>query len=264
MKVKNINKFKERLVEILFKLIIKLENIGDSDMLNNGEKTFIDDMIRLYEGKNFTVFDVGANVGEYSERILRDPKFSSYQVHIFEPQEKCFEELMNKFSAKRQVFLNHFGVSDQEEGLDIYSDREKSGLASLYKRNLGFYGLELSKIEKIQLKRLDWYVESKNIKRINLLKLDVEGHELKVLEGLGKYLSKDFIDFIQFEYGGANLDSRTSLLDFYSLLQKCGFKLCKIMKGYLEEREYNPRFENFVYQNWVAVSEDIYKSLHTK
>ncbi|PIY58809.1 MAG: methyltransferase FkbM, partial [Candidatus Yonathbacteria bacterium CG_4_10_14_0_8_um_filter_43_17] len=85
-------------------------------------------------------------------------------------------------------------------------------------------------------------------------KIDVEGHELSTLSGFGKYLNADFIDFIQFEYGGANLDSHTNLLDFYNLLTPIGFKIAKVMSQSLELREYSPRMDNFVYSNYVAIS----------
>ena len=92
---------------------------------------------------------------------------------------------------------------------------------------------------------------------INFIKIDVEGHEVKVLEGLGNYLNKEFIDFIQFEYGGCNLDSKTSLMEIYNLLTNKGFKIAKILQKGLYLRNYNPDLENYVYSNYVAVSRKI-------
>lgn len=146
-------------------------------------------------------------------------------------------------------------MSQQGEIATIYKNEDKSALTSLYKRNLDFYKMKMNLEEKIELKRADGYIQSKNIKHINLLKIDIEGHELSALAGFGSYLTSDFIDLIQFEYGGANLDSHTSLLDFYNLLLPLGFKIAKIMPNYLELREYNPRFDNFVYANYVAISD---------
>ena len=112
-------------------------------------------------------------------------------------------------------------------------------------------------MEKIELNTAAYYIEKNSIEHIDLLKIDVEGHEIKSLMGFGKYLNSNFIDYIQFEYGGANLDSHTNLLDFYDLLLPAGFKITKIMNGYLELRDYNPRFDNFVYCNYIAVSKNI-------
>jgi hypothetical protein len=50
------------------------------------------------------------------------------------------------------------------------------------------------------------------------LKIDVEGHELNVLKGAAELLSSRRINFIQFEFGEADIDSRTYLRDFFDLL----------------------------------------------
>jgi hypothetical protein len=80
---------------------------------------------------------------------------------------------------------------------------------------------------------------------------------LAVLEGLGSYLRGDFIDFVQFEYGGTNLDSHTRLMDFYLLFEQSGFKVAKIMPKGLDIRPYNPWMDNFQYANFVAISTKI-------
>lgn len=80
-------------------------------------------------------------------------------------------------------------------------------------------------------------------------------HEVSSFRGLGEFLNAKFINAIQFEYGGANLDSHTSLMEISSLLTNAGFDLYKIMPNYLEKRTYEPRMENFQYANYVALSE---------
>jgi hypothetical protein len=64
------------------------------------------------------------------------------------------------------------------------------------------------------------------------------------------------IKVIQFEYGGANLDSKTSLLDLYKLLESAGYMVCKVMRHHLELRPYNPTMENFQYSNYIALSKE--------
>jgi hypothetical protein len=126
---------------------------------------------------------------------------------------------------------------------------------------LDTYNLELNQSEEIKLKRLDVYINEKNINHINFLKIDIEGHELKAFEGFGDYLSGDFIDFIQFEYGGANLDSHSSLMDIYKLLESKDFEIAKIMPYGLELRKYQPFMDNFQYSNYIAISKRIVKNI---
>ncbi len=115
--------------------------------------------------------------------------------------------------------------------------------------------------ESIRLIRLDQYIEEHRIDRIDFMKIDIEGHELKAFEGMGKFLRPDFIHAIQFEYGGADLDSRTNLRDFYRLFEPKGFVICKIMKHGIEQRPYRTYMDNFQYANYLALNPELCASL---
>ncbi len=261
MKIKHQNILKEKIIVKLLGLVYRLDNSGSPIFEKNGEAEFLHQFRDGTVTKNPVIFDVGANVGEYSEIIVDLFSDAGYSLHVFEPQKDCLPDLQKKFSENKKIVVNNFGLSDTEETAVIYKDEGKSVLGSLFKRNLEFHNKELNIQENIELKKADAYIESKNISHIHLLKIDVEGNEIKTLNGFGKYLNSGFIDFIQFEYGGTNLDSHTNLMDFYTLLEKKGFKICKVMKKNLEYRTYNPRFDNFVYQNYVAVSNTIFDTL---
>jgi hypothetical protein len=152
------------------------------------------------------------------------------------------------------VHLNKKGHTDTEKICHIYYDKEQSGLSSLYKRDLNGYNIELSKSEEIETICALNYIEREQIPHIDYLKIDIECHELKAFEGFGKYFSSDFIDFIQFEYGGCNLDSHTSLMELYAFLEGKRFKVGKVFPRGLEVRSYNQYMENFSYANYVAIS----------
>lgn len=259
MKIKK-NKFREKLIGKILGLTYRLDNSANGIYEKNGEGDFINQFVNQSKKLSPIIFDVGANIGEYSEMLVDKLEGSEYTIHLFEPQKSCNDDLKQKFSHNSKVIQNNFGLSDKEGVVTIYKNSEKSALTSLYKRNLEFYDLKMNIEEEITLKRADQYIKSNNISHINLLKVDVEGHELDAFAGFGEYLNSDFIDFIQFEYGGANLDSHTTLMDFYELLNSKGFKICKILPNHLEYREYNPRFENFIYQNYVAVSSKMFDS----
>lgn len=140
-------------------------------------------------------------------------------------------------------------------GGEIYYDVKGSELASMYQRNLNMCDNKLNIKEEIKTERLDKYIEQSEIKHIDFMKVDVEGHEMVVFEGMGRYLNSDFVNYIQFEYGGANLDSMTSLMNFYKLFESKGFRLAKVVPGGLQIRVYESFLENFEYSNYVAISE---------
>ena len=246
---------RKKLRSICFTIFNRLENNNNADFHSNGEQRFLSDFFSTFR-KDVILFDIGANVGEYSEILIEEcKKFNiNYFLHVFEPTKSCYEILEKKFNCNKNVFLNNVGVSEFQATTKIYYDVENSGFASLYKRDLDFLNVNIVKEETISLICLEEYFSARKIPRIDFLKLDIEGHELFALKGMGKFLNADFIKAIQFEYGGANIDSRTFLLDLFRLLESKGFKVGKVLNNRIEFRNYNSWMENFQYANYIAVN----------
>lgn len=243
-----------------YKLFSYLENNGDCNFAKNGEAYFLDSLFHQFSAQasiERVMFDIGANIGEYSELLLQKAKKKSVttNIHAFEPTNSCYEIISRKIGTK--IKINKFGVSEVAGSSQIYYDKEMSGLGSLYQRDLSDSGMVLDCSEKIELRRLDTYIDEQNISHIHFVKIDIEGHELSGLKSFGDYLSGDFIDYIQFEYGGTYMDSHTTLRDIYRLLSQKGFKIGKILRTGVEIREYLPFMENMNYANFVAISEKI-------
>lgn len=264
MDIKNQLYFNRKLRNLLWVLFNRIENNNNGNFNSNGEKCFINSFFRKNVNSDLTLFDIGANIGSYTEMLLNlSAKHNiNASVHVFEPTSGCFEVLEKKFLNKKQVSLNNLAVSDSEGKADIYFDQAGSTLASLYHRDLDNLNVSLNNKEVVDLVRLDSYIKLKNINHINLIKIDTEGHDLAGLLSLGTYLHYNFIDFIQFEYGGTTLDARASLKDFYKLLEPAGFVICKIKPGYLEQRAYHHIMENFNYANYVAVSKQMIEKVN--
>ena len=256
--IKNKTSVKRILLGVLNSFHDKLSNSNNADISSNGELRFIREYISTLNNKNqaYTFFDIGANKGEYTALLLKlmQNKPSDYVVHMFEPVEASYQNILKNIQNQNHILLNKIGVSDAAGELDIYYNKTGSPLASLYKRDIEEYNISLNQNEKINLIRLDSYIDKKNVSHIHLLKIDVEGHEIAAFNGLGDYLNNSFIDIIQFEYGGANIDSRTYLKDFFKLFESKGFKLYKIQKNSLEPTEYRAVMENFKHSNFLAIS----------
>ena len=200
-----------------------------------------------------TVFDVGANVGHWATLAVGiNP---TLDLHCFEPSQATYQQLIaNKFKAK--VNYNNFGMGATPGTARLFVFDQGSGINSLYQRQ----GLESFKLgiqqteEVIRLDTIDHYCHEYGIKKIDFLKVDVEGHELEVFKGMRELLAQGRIDFIQFEYGGANIDSRVLLKDLFNLFQDFSYDFYKIYPHYLKKiARYDQRIENFQYQNWAIV-----------
>lgn len=223
---------------------------NNSDMLTNGELRFL----QQYVPDNAQViFDVGANIGNWTSEVLKIK--ADVAVHCFEPSKITFEKLRAR-SFPSSVIYNNFGLSSVSGEATLYVFEDSAGINSLYQRRglEAGWGLEpQSAAETITLATLDNYCEQKGIHEIDLLKLDVEGHELEVLRGAEQMLQHQRIRAIQFEYGGCNIDSGVLLKHIFELLNSFGYQLSKIQPNRLKPHSsYDQRLENFRYQNWVA------------
>lgn len=165
------------------------------------------------------LFDVGANIGDYALKLAEIFANQKFQVHAFEPSEKTYRKLVENTSAKEGITVNNLGLGEQEAELILYSNSDGSALASVYERDLGRHGISMDKKEIVKLTTIDNYCATHGIGQIHFLKLDIEGHELFALKGAEKLINSKKIDFIQFEFGGSNIDSRTYFRDFWEMLQ---------------------------------------------
>ena len=101
-----------------------------------------------------------------------------------------------------------------------------------------------------------WYYKSKFDETPNVLKLDVEGHELDVLEGSMETLKN--IQIVQFEFGGTCIDSRKYFLDYWRFFSNLGFDLYRMApKGLIRIISYSERDETFRFTNVFAVKSQL-------
>ncbi len=260
--------FHRKLRGLALRALYWIENNNNVDFASNGEECFIDATANYFtklESAELEIFDIGANKGDYTQILLEklSRQKRNARINVFEPTTSCFRLLTNRYASSANVILNQTAVSNANGSLQIYYDQEESVLASLYQRNLSSIGMSLNQSETVQTIRLDSYIKAKQITHIHLLKIDIEGHEIAAFEGMGEYLSGDFVDFIQFGYGGANLDSKTSLMDLYTLFESRGFVVGKLMPGGVELREYKAWMENFQYANYAAISRPLAQKLQS-
>ena len=182
---------------------------------------------------------------------------SRYNIlgRCFEPSKEAFLKLSNNSVHNDKVFLNNTGLGRMQGEAKLYYDQEGSGLASLTKRNLLHFGADFTKSENVRIDTIDNYCKTNGVTKIDLLKIDVEGHELDVLEGARNMLNHNLIKIVTFEFGGCNIDTRTFFRDFWYFFSEFNMKLLRITpSGYLQPLEtYKEMFEQFVTTNFVAL-----------
>lgn len=170
------------------------------------------------------VFDVGANQGQYLASVLQELSPHPLSVHSFEPSAATFAVLKERFGANPSVFLNPIGLGERPGEFELFSNREGSPLASLTRLQDDYLGITFTHSESVQIHTLDSYCAANGIRAIDLLKIDVEGHELDVLRGGSNMFSQGRIRLVTFEFGACNVDTRTFVRDFWKFFQQHSIK----------------------------------------
>jgi FkbM family methyltransferase len=202
------------------------------------------------QGSQLIVLDVGANFGKWTSSFLG--RFPSSHVYAFEPSRTTFKKLSAQIAADKRVTLINKAAGNYTGEADLFSDKPTSGMASLTRRDLGHIGIDFDITERISVVTLqDWCVEN-NISSIDVLKLDIEGHELDAILGLGELISS--IRLIQFEFGGTSLDTRKYFKDYWDLLTKNSFRILRATpRGPMEIFVYEEALEQFTYSTYYGV-----------
>jgi FkbM family methyltransferase len=197
------------------------------------------------------IFDIGANLGQSLEEFYIWWKQS--EIHCFEPQIECWktlEKIRNDVSDAT-VFINKFAVGNKSEkskefyshnvdntqGTSGFNKINLSSLDSIYLNNLKKssesntkienYKAEINTKREVEVFRMDDYINNLNLERIDLVKIDTQGHEPEVLEGFGERL-KDvnviITELMFYDYYERSL----SFTDLENFLLPAGFSLYDI------------------------------------
>jgi len=222
-----LKKFKKPIYKLIkyknisFFILIKKKNFGidTSIYMNNIYEEDIMDLFYKYIKKEDVVFDIGANIGYHSlfiSKIVGDKG----KVYSFEPIKNLTEQLEKSINKNNitNININNIAVGNSNYETDIYLNEENIGGSSLVNKSF-------KNKEKIIVKKLDGIYFNK-IKKLNFVKIDVEGFEYEVLLGMEKLINK-FKPKIILEYSPI-LYKNNDDLNIINFLKKIGYKLYDI------------------------------------
>lgn len=168
-----------------------------------------DEIYKLKIRRNPVIFDVGANQGQSIERFKK--LFEEPIIHAFEPIKNEFIKLQRKYSNDKNVFLNNCAVGSKSE-LKDFSIHAKTGTSSFLELKKGTEWLEkrskqanttekgyIKEVIKVEIITLDNYCTENNINEIDIIKIDTQGYEDKVLEGCQNIFKNERVSCIESE-----------------------------------------------------------------
>jgi FkbM family methyltransferase len=188
-------------------------------------------------------FDVGANVGKFTEVLLE----LGAKVVCVEPQETCLSQLRKLFCDNKNVIIVPKALGECEGEGELATFEENLGMSTLsakYKNTCPpdqLSGLKWSKMKRVPITTLDNLILSYGLPKY--CKIDVEGFEAQVLKGLSKPIRLVSFEFHRWCFEEA---------------EKCVNRLVQIGNV-----EFNYMFADsmkFLLQKWVS-PEELYKKI---
>lgn len=222
------------------------DNLNNCDFASNGERMLIERGAPHWK----VALDVGANLGDWAREVgAVNP---ACRVHCFEASPSTFDALRARLGGAPNVTLHAAGAGDADGTLAFHDHGAGSTLSSFVTRDevRARYG---ERVVEVPVRRLDSVLAELGLDHVDFAKVDTEGYELPVLQGLSGALAARAVDCVQFEYGGTWLDARRRLQDACRLFESHGYAVHRLLPDRVSRFAYDTtRDEHYKYANFVA------------
>lgn len=194
---------------------------------------------------NPIIVQIGAFEGYETTHLSKSHPYGT--IYAFEPEISSFANLLQNSRELKNVTALNLAVNAFSGTCILFGEKDS---ASLYKNNL------YQPTQEVKCVNLDDWCAATNIDRIDLLKLDTNGYDYKILENSPRSLEKTFAVIIQ-TFSSLNAKQNQNLSKVRLFLKSYGFELVdhqtetdvkngyKIKRGeafFLRDYAFNPLF----------------------
>lgn len=164
-----------------------------------------------------TILDVGANIGQSALPLAR--MYPRAAIHSFEPSLESYQLLHSTAAQFDNVHPHRLGVGEAKVA-GFLAPGDRSTLHRLVLEP------DSPDLEQVEVTTVTDFCSENSIGYVSLLKVDTEGHDLKVLQGAASMLAASRIDFVQVEAGfGADNVTHVDFRDILAFMQERRYSL---------------------------------------
>ena len=183
---------------------------------------------------NGVVWDVGANIGTFCLPLHRLRPDAT--IYAFEPNVQVLTRLIRNIEMNNaRVVAQGFALGQETGATNLFLTSGNAGMSSLINWDTKTHNLS----SVVAVIRPDILIDIGLIRSPNVMKLDVEGTELSVLNGFGRALEKRDLSAILFEAARRDVEAR---LGIAAKISSAGFLISELRRN--EDTSHN--LENFV------------------
>lgn len=176
--------------------------------------------------KGMVILDIGTNIGE---TLLYFASQTGANGHVFgfEPVSLNYRKCLDNISLNtfENIEVNQLAVSDKQETL-YFGDSNNSNSGGIF-----MHKEKGNTLDSVRAITLDHFVNEKKIKKIDLIKIDVEGFEGNVLKGAENTI-RDLKPLLFVEVDETNLKRQgSSAVKLETLIRSYGYSVKKTNQG---------------------------------
>lgn len=195
---------------------------GDDADIDN----FLNDLAPFLYGRSITYVDVGAYEGMIPLKISKHGKINLREAHLFEPNPESFKRLRDNIQTLKLAKLRLYNqaLGSQKSRLKFSSEKSMTRVmpdSASAENHPNTFVADCTRLDDVSANFTDG--------RIDLLKIDVEGFEMEVIEGAKELLNDQRVDVVYIEVGfNKSGTQQTYFASLDSRLQDLGYRVFRI------------------------------------
>lgn len=195
--------------------------------------------------------DVGANVGRFTDELLRVAPNTTSGI-LIDPSASAVDALVKKFHADPRLRIVAAACGEMPGESEFHEEPNAGETSTLVADAVRVPGVR----RLVRVTTIDDEVAQQGWNEVDLVKIDAEGYDLHVIKGMRNLLERKSASVIQFEYNTSWRPAGSLFANANALFQRHGYRVMFLNERGLHFVDHRRFGEYFAFSNYVAVHED--------